>query len=179
MLKKSAIAAALLSLASGMAQAVDVRGDFINSVGNSWTAQFTVTNDGSLPEVSNFTIFFDWLFASNLQLLASPSAWDTIVIQPDAGLTSSGFMDALVLDPANALLPGQTAKGFSVSFDWNSAMGAPRSFDFTVNDADFNVLASGRTVPAVAAVPEPSTYLLFGLGLATMGAFARRRSAAT
>ena len=177
MFKKSSLAAALLCLASGVAQAITVNGDFVNTANDHWTAQFSITNDGSLPEVSNFTVYFDWLFASNLQLLASPGTWDTIVIQPDTALASSGFMDALVLDPADALLPGQSANGFGVSFDWDSANRAPRSFEFTVNDANFKVLTSGGTVVSTTAVPEPSTYLLFALGIAGIGAFVRRCSA--
>ncbi len=172
------MAAGAAAMALHSAEAVVVQHSFTFAGGNSWQASFSITNDGGLPEVNSFTVFFDQPVASNLQLLASPSNWDTIVIQPDVALASSGFMDALVFDPANALLLGQTAKGFGVSFEWNAAEGLPRSFDFTVNDAGFNVLASGITVASVTAVPEPSTLLLLMLGTATLGAFARRRAKA-
>lgn len=168
MQKMSTLTGAVLSLACGASQAVNVYGDFFNTAGSHWTAQFSVTNTGSLPEVNNFTIYFDQAYASNLRLLASPTAWDTIVIQPDSALASPGFMDALVIDSASALRAGQSASGFGVSFDWDLVREIPTSFDVVVSDSNFQPIWAGRTV---SVVPEPAAWLLIILGLISATAY--------
>lgn len=160
---------ALLVCASALAQAVLVPVRFVNVAADHWTAQFELINDGSLPEVSNFTVYFSWLYASNLQVLASPGTWDTITIEPDAALASDGFMDALVLDPPDALLPGQSLGGFEVGFDWDAAAAPPKSLGFVIYDASFTPIESGSTIPAGGVpLPLPSSLALCGLGVAAL-----------
>lgn len=157
-----------------MSSAAVVTHDLMNVGGNTWTAAFSITNDGAPPDFGSFTIYFDWTRASNLSLLASPATWDTIVIQPDAGVPADGFLDALVLDPADALTAGQSLGGFEIAFDWAGAS-APLGFDFTINDANYNVVFSGVTQSEITpnSVPEPSTVLL---GLTGLLAFRIRKA---
>ncbi len=158
-------AALLLCAATSAAQAIIVQHELTQGAGNHWTVKFDITNDGSLPEVSNFTVYFDWAYASNLQLLASPGTWDTIVIEPDTALSSDGFVDALVLDPVDALLTSQSLGGFELEFDW-AAAASPASFQFTVNDPDtLEVLESGSSIRAAHSIPEPATGWVAALGL--------------
>lgn len=152
--------------ATTAAQAVAVQHELTQGPVKHWTVKFDVSNDGSVSEVSNFTVYFDWHHASNLQLLAAPASWDTIVIAPDVVLTSDGFMDALALTPADVLMPGDTVRRFEVGFDWDATSGQPQAFDFAVYDAKFNVVWSGVSTPAgTQAVPTPPSWSLAGLGL--------------
>jgi hypothetical protein len=170
---KNLLAAAALAGAASLAQAVVVQSSFFNSAGTTWIGQFDVYNDGSVPSVESFTIYFDYGKATNLMLLNAPGWWDTIVVQPDDALTAPGFVDALQLDPALGLGVGVNLKGFSVEFDWSGA-DAPGPFAFSINDpVTFQSLEGGLTTPGGAApIPEPSTWALLGLGLAAIG-FAR------
>ena len=167
----------LLCVCATASQAIVVQHELTEGAGNFWTAKFEVTNDGSLPEVASFTVYFDYAQASSLVLLASPSSWDTIVVEPDLALASDAFMDALLLDPLMALMPGQTLVGFELQFDW-ADIAPPTSFRFTVNDANtFAVLESGSTVSSVQSVPEPAMSWIVALGVGLM--LAQRRAFAS
>ena len=147
-----------------------VNGDFTNAGGIAWTVNIKVTNDGTLPLVGDFTVFFDYGSASNLVLVSSPGNWDTLVLQPDDGLASSGYLDSLPLDAGNKLSSGQAISGFKVLFDWSAAV-APNSFVYTINDDSFNVMETGTTTSL--PVPESPIYILLALGLIGMKVFGK------
>jgi hypothetical protein len=70
--------------------------------------------------------------------------------------------------------------GGAVSQSGNSTFSALSSFGWFVNCTDCIGGAATATITAfnaVAAVPEPETYALFGVGLAMLGVAARRRRA--
>lgn len=95
-------------------------------------------------------------------------------IQPDLGLPAAGFLDALVLDPLNALTSGQTQSGFNVTFDY-IGQSLPGALPFTINDANFNVLFSGTTttvpgVPTGGQIPEPGAVWLMLLAAGCLAA---------
>jgi len=117
-LPKSKVLAVAALLAGSSAYATTVYGDFANIGANKWTGSFVVVNDGSLAELSNFTVYFDQAYANNLVLLQSPATWDTIVIEPDLPLSSNGFLDGLAIALADVLKPGERIGEFSVGFDW-------------------------------------------------------------
>lgn len=173
------LAAAALAASATLAQATYINSSFFNSAGNTWIGQFTVTNDGSVPLIESFTIFFDYGKATNLTLMWAPSWWDTIVVQPDDVLQAAGYLDALQVDPSLGLAPGSGLKGFSVQFDWSGA-DAPGPFAYSVNDpVTYASIETGRTdVPGGGgspALPEPASLALLLAGLA--GAAATRRQA--
>ena len=154
-----------LMSASLAAQAAVINVVFTNLGGGiQYLAEFAIENDGAPASISGFTIFFDEAEYSNLSLTASPVTWDSLLIQPDIGLPAPGFLDALVLDPLNALTLGQTQSGFNVTFDYLGQR-LPGALPFTINDSDFNVLFSGITTtvpgqPTSGQIPEPGVVWL-------------------
>ena len=158
----SRIVAGLLLTLSLAAHAGKVDSTYTPLGGNQWSVAFSVTNTGEPAPVSEFTVYFaEGLFA-NLAVTGSPSTWDSIVIQPDSGLPADGFFDALVLDQADALENGESQSGFSMTFDFLGA-GIPGALPFDFLDANFTVIASGRTTlpdDGGGTIPEPETWLL-------------------
>lgn len=161
---KELLVTTALSCACACSQATVVNGDFTNAGGIAWTMDIKVTNDGTLPLVGNFTVFFDYGSASNLVLVSSPGNWDTLVLQPDDGLTSAGYLDSLPLDKVDKLNNGHSVSGFKVRFDWSAAV-TPSSFMYMINDDSFNALETGFTAATSAPIPEPASYALLVLGL--------------
>lgn len=87
-------------------------------------------------------------------------------------------MDALVLDPLNALLLGQTQSGFNVRFDY-IGQALPGALPFDINDSNFNVLfsdVSTDTYVTTNQVPEPGAgwLVLIALGCIAGAKFARK-----
>ena len=120
-----------------------------------------------------FSISFDTALYRNLQdpLPSVGADWDLLAIQPSQALPSAGLYDALALVKDASL-----KHPFSLSFTWLGGPGsAPGSQTFTVNQFDekgnIKILERGQT----SQVPEPSTLLLVGSGLAL--ALRRRRGA--
>lgn len=137
-----------------------------NILGNTWTVDLTVVNDGNPSEISGFTVFFDESVFANLSLAGSPAGWDSLVIDTDSGIPSAGFLDTFLLDPTQALTLGQSQGGFVVQFDFlgsNSLLSLP----FDIVDENFATLASGSTRSA-NSVPEPNTGLLAFAALSIM-----------
>ena len=162
--------AALLLTMSFAAHAGKVDSTYTSLGGNQWSVDFTVTNTGEPAPVSEFTVYFAEGLFSNLAVTGSPGTWDSIVIQPDSGLPADGFFDALVLDQADALDNGESQSGFSMTFDFLGT-GAPGALPFDFLDANFTVIASGRTTlpgGGGGTVPEPATWLLVAAGVATL-----------
>ena len=164
----SRIVAGLLLTLSLAAHAGKVDSTYTPLGGNQWSVAFSVTNTGDPAPVSEFTVFFaEGLFA-NLAVTGSPGTWDSIVIQPDSGIPADGFFDALVLDQVDALDNGESQSGFGMTFDFLGT-GTPGALPFDFLDANFTVIASGRTtVPGTGGgtLPEPATLLLSSLALA-------------
>lgn len=140
-----------------------------------WMYKYFVSDATFQPD-RGFTVFFDLGLYSDLSV--SPKTpgtpdWDPLVIQPDRELGSDGFFDALALAKGASL-----ANPFIVTFNWlggaGSAPGVQR-FEVYKDPLDIKVLETGLTRP-VRSVPEPSTLLLSGLGLALASRLRRSRS---
>ena len=175
MMKKLLVTTAL-SCACALSQATVVNGDFTSAGGIAWTVDIMVTNDGTLPRVGNFTVFFDYGSASNLVLISSPANWDTLVLQPDDGLASAGYLDSLPLDAGNKLSSGESISGFKARFDW-SASASPQNFAYSINDDNFAPLETGLTT----SVPEISSAACMALGITLLNLLStagRRRASA-
>ena len=181
LLRRATKAATALAAAFGlMAASVAAHATVVNAVftnlggGNYYLAEFAVKNDGAPASISGFTIYFDETQYSNLSLAASPSTWDSLLIQPDLGLPAAGFLDALVLNPLNALLLGQTQSGFNVTFDY-LGQSLPGALPFDINDSNFNILFSGVTTtvpgaPTGGQIPEPEAFWLMLLAAGCLAA---------
>lgn len=132
-----------------------------------WMANYSLTNTLT-TEFDQFTIYFQHGSYENLSLVAAPSDWDPLVIQPDPLLSGDGFFDALSM--GSPLLPGDSLSGFSVAFDW-AGSGDPGSQWFELIDSfSFDVLYSGLTQvqDVVAPVSEPTGLSLSIIGLISL-----------
>lgn len=170
-------AALALLCSTSFANAVIIESELSSLGGSSYQYDFKVINDDLAAGIEQFSVYFDFALYENLSVVASPADWDSIVIQPDAGLPDDGFFDSLFL--AAPLTMGDMLDGFSVAFDWlGAAMGpAAGGNDFEVFDFNFNVVASGQTTAVVTPppppppnpIPEPGMLSLFGLALLFAG----------
>lgn len=169
-----AVVAACCSLGLQSAQATKIESQFTQVAGPSWTVEFTVTNDGVVPSVGEFTVFFDETLYSNLSVIASPLTWDSIAIQPDPGIPAIGYYDSLVIDPAGALTATQVQGGFKAGFTF-LGVGTPGALPFSVVDGNFQTIESGTTTFTVtSAVPELGTLAMLLCGLVPVCVGARR-----
>ena len=137
---------------------------------NDWVYSYTVANDGAVP-IKEFTIWFDFNLTARLSVVASPSSWDTIAIQPDAQIPADGFMDALSAGSGLAL--GGVASGWAVGFTY-FGLGTPGSQNFSIVDPiTFATISTGQTV--ASAVPEPTQSVLIAIGATFLLLVVRRR----
>lgn len=144
--------------------------------GGTWEYEYTVTNDTLLTDIEEFTVFFEYGLYDNL-IVTTPLApdWDELTADPDIifGFPVDGSYDALA--SGAGIAPGNTASGFSVSFDW-LGVGTPGSQPFDIVDpSTFLTIASGTTTSSSGApVPEPGTLMLLGSGITGLSFFCKR-----
>lgn len=139
--------------------------------GNSYQYDFVVNNSGAnaiATGVEEFSVFFNFNTYQNLAVVASPVDWSSYVLQPNFGLSQDGVFGSFFLTSPIGL--DESLGGFSVSFDWVSIDSQPNGVDgFEVYDANFNIIASGRTsAPPTSVIPLPQMMSLFSLGLAIL-----------
>lgn len=160
------------------AQAAVIHSTYTFQGSNSWTVQFTVVNNGDPAPIHEFSVYFSESLFTNLSLGTSPASWDSLVIQPDTALPASGYLDALVLDSADALAGGQSQAGFSLNFDYLGA-GSPGPLAFDVFSEGFVLMSSGTTRlrDAGGTVPEPPSLALVAFAALASLAIAGRRAA--
>jgi hypothetical protein len=143
-----------------------------------WAYEYMVSS-GSFAVDQGFSIEFDAALFTDIE---SPPAlvnagWDVVTFQPDVTLASPGLYDAVALVP-NAPLTDP----FVMTFTWRGgARHSPGAQAFTINQFDssglLTVIASGTTMRATRAVPEPAGALLLTLGAAGAALRARRTNA--
>lgn len=137
--------------------------------GGSWRYDYVVANEPVGTPIEEFTVYFTLGDYSNLAVAGSPANWDSLVVQPDAGLPDDGLFDSLAL--STAIAPGGSLGGFAVTFDYlGTGIPGSQAFDI-VNPENFAVLSSGTT----AAVPGPATGWLLVTALATVARRCRPR----
>jgi hypothetical protein len=173
---KRLVAAAILVLPL-FTQAAVVTSVFTPLGGSKWSVDLDISNDDSAIPVSEFSVFFPQASFANVLLTASPSHWDTIVVQRDLGLPAPGFVDGLALDLAHSLEQGESIGGFRLIFD-RLDLNASFELPFEVYDAEFNLLEAGTTIatvtdPGGGTVSEPSVLWLSLFGLALIIALPR------
>jgi hypothetical protein len=140
-----------------------------------WMYTYFVS-DAKFGEEDGFAIFFNQKLYDDLSISPkTPGApdWDPIIIQPDDTLPSDGYLDALALVTGPSL-----TSPFIVTFNWLGGAGMTPGVQRFEVYADLDTdhpIEKGLTRPA-RTVPEPSTLLLSGLGLALASRFRRRRS---
>ncbi len=144
----------------------------VNDLGAGvWEYNYTVSNDTLASNIDEFTIYFTYGMYDNLNVTTPVADWDELTVNPQLilGIPEDGFYDALAL--VSGIAPGDTASGFSVSFDWlGSDIPGSQSFEI-VDPSNFNVIDSGSTTANANPIPEPGTLMLLCSGLAGLFAF--------
>jgi len=164
------------SIVACTAHATLITHEFTNLGGNTWQAEYVVSNDTLAVAIEDVTIWYDLGVYENIVAVAAPPGWDPLAVQPDPLLPDDGFYDALAL--AAPLSPGASLGGFVVQFDLVGATAPDSQFyevfwnGFFDSDSGFTVPA--QTTPGPVAMPEPGSLWLAALG--TLG-LARRRLA--
>jgi hypothetical protein len=132
-----------------------------------WRYDYTVSGRTFL-QTEFFDIYFGPLLYGTLAAQPAPTAdWDVAVLQqPNAANLppfDTGIFDAFALVPAPSL-----AGTFSVEFIY-LGIGTPGAQVFEIFGPDSSLLETGLTSTPAGVIPEPSTALLFLLGLFVVG----------
>lgn len=137
------------------ARAALITTEFSELVGNQGTVNINLSL-ASGENFSGFSLYFSETLFANLDIIFSPAAWDSLVVQPDA-LLGAGLFDSYN--------PAGLSSGFArVSFTYLSTIPFDAlAYDFY--DADFSVVESGSSTNVTTPVPESSSIILLLLGL--------------
>ncbi len=136
-------------------QAALITTDFSELTGNKGTVDIQLTL-GTGETIEGFSLYFSEALFSDLSIVFSPFAWDSVIFQPDS-LLGAGLFDSF---NSAGLISGSARIAFT--FIGSSALPA---LNYDLYDADFQVTASGVSTPISKSVPESSsiTLILFGL----------------
>lgn len=176
MLAAAAMAAAGLGLSgSAMAGTVDVSYVLQNLGGGLYEYDYTFANNSLSDPLIDIIIDFDAALYqfSSLSQVGSVADWTGTALVPLPGVPA-GFE---FFTTGLGIAPGNQLGGFAVQFRWLGP-GAPGAQSFSVYNATFDVVASGRTTdagtPPPPGVPEPQSLALVMLALTAATAAARR-----
>ncbi|MGK5011442.1 hypothetical protein [Janthinobacterium sp. MDB2-8] len=168
---------ALLLCAMSVARATSIGYTATSLGGTQWRYDYTVSNTMLAMPIEEFTLFFSVGQYAKLHNISTAPGWDVLLVQPDPAIPASGYVDALALALAGGIVPGATATGFSVTFDYLGA-GNPGAQPFSILDpVSFIELEAGSTQPAAVALPSTPWLLL--AGVLAMACLRRRQPAAT
>lgn len=137
------------------ARAALITTEFSELVGNQGTVDIHLSL-ASGENFSGFSLYFSETLFADLDIIFSPAAWDSLVVQPDA-LLGAGLFDSYN--------PEGLSSGIArVSFTYLSNLPFQTlAYDFY--DADFSIVESGSSTNATTPVPESSSIILLLLGL--------------
>jgi hypothetical protein len=161
--------AGLLAFAGALparADSLDVSYTTTNLGGGLYEYAYTLSGYDLLAG-DDLAIYFPLATSANLTDLGTGGAdYTTFVFQPDPSIPADGEFDAI----ANVDNPS-LATVLDTSFLYSGA-GTPGAQDFTLYDADYNVISTGETL---AATPEPLPLLLLCTGILAIYALRQRQ----
>ena len=152
-----------------------ITGTATNISGSTWESRYTITNN-LLVDINWFTLYFDATQYAHLVYIPTAEFgpdWDIFSIEPF--LTDDGFVDAY--SSVAVIAVGQSVSNFVVRYTYLGA-NLPSLQQFEVYDEQLidplsAPIAAGDI--AIAAVPEPGSLYLFGLGLLAFAAYRIRQ----
>jgi hypothetical protein len=172
-----AVGVAALSLACTMAPAASVSYQATNLADvvagqDLWQLDYTLTGPFDTFDAVNLLFASDRYASIQLLSMSPTGSLDVLLTQPDVQLGTAGQLNLSALQS----LPGTFLSKVAVRLVWTD-QASPGAQPFEWLDADFNVKASGMTVPT-SVVPEAGGLPLMLGGLAVMwGGLERRRRA--
>jgi hypothetical protein len=171
-------AVAVFAVTATQAHAATITFSSSDLGGGFWENNYVVSN-ATFNTFDGFSVVFDPSLYSDLSGESTANAdWSLSVIQPDPLIPPPpgdfGFFNAIAqADGAS------TASPFSIQFKFlGTGAPGPQPFELLTVDAQGNILVltpGGDTSPDVAAIPEPTSLLLFGTGAAALAKLRRRR----
>ena len=160
----------MIALSAVQASATTVSRTLMPLGSDTWEASYTVQNDSLGTPIEWFAVWFDYELFDDLALVSAPLAWDVLVFPTAPNLPEDGALDALVLDPADAIDPGAAAGEFVARFLWLGDGPIPEQL-FQIY-SDLSVIDEGSTI---TTVPLPASAWLMASALAAGAAFRRKR----
>ncbi|WP_039913373.1 hypothetical protein [Cellvibrio mixtus] len=148
----------ILSMLAGVtnsAQAALITTNFSALAGNQGTVDIQL-NLGTGETIEGFSLYFSEELFSDLSIVFSPLAWDSVVFQPDS-LLGAGLFDSF--NPAG-LITGSARIAFTFI-----GSGALPALNYDLYNADFQIIESGVSTPAGTSVSESSSLALILSGL--------------
>ncbi|HEV8543140.1 MAG TPA: hypothetical protein VGR78_12165 [Verrucomicrobiae bacterium] len=180
-MNSSILSSALLVWAGASLQATTIDYNLVSLGGNQWKYTYTVENDTIAGAITDFLIYFPSLSSSDafnytLDSTITPTGWNGSLFAPSA-VDLGGFAEW-----SGGSIPAGGSDGvFGVEFTYTGTERLGQQ-SFEVYDDNFNLLDSGSTSRAGAAVPEQTATMTFAvLALACLGgikAYQTRKTAA-
>jgi len=147
----------------------------INLGEDLWEYSYSVSDHTFIAD-TGFTVYFDHTLYNFIDSSpVSPNGeWDVITWNPDSSIPADGAYDAFALVDNASLIDT-----FTISFVWLGGISGPGSQLFEIyNGITWDILDNGLTeeTPSISAVPIPTTFILFGTGLAGILSSARKKT---
>jgi hypothetical protein len=142
--------------------------------GGMWQYNYTLYNTSDPVADAGadlYDVFFTFNSSAAFTVVSVPTGWDW-----NGG---SGFADIYSLNPGEPpigtdIAPGTSLSDFVFQFDYQAGALPFDATLFNPNDPDNPTMYSDTSSGTTSAVPEPSTCLLLGAGIAGFGLFRKR-----
>lgn len=158
------------------ASAIVITSDLTNVSGNTWQANYTVTNDALAEDIELFAIYFNDADYDNLSLVSIPDNWLEFILQPGEFFAGEdGFFEVEIDFGFSGIGSGESLSGFILEFEYFGSE-LPTSEQgvevYDLNALDFIPIDTGVTPALTNNVNAPSAFLFLSLGIAF---FARQK----
>ena len=172
LLKQLILACTLVWSCTNTAHAALITTEFSELTGNQGTVDVQlILATGEKAE--GFSLQFSEELFSDLSIIFSPLQWESLVFQPD-NLLGSGLFDNF---NSAGLISGSARIAFTYIGGALIDSSALPALNYELYNANFQVISSGTSTPAITSVPESSSFVLILLGLFALALHRRSRIA--